>query len=115
MTRFKRRVNLLFAALRSEGYLARKGACCNTCSQYELEELAKSQDKLPLGVVFYHDQNVERDLPENRLPLGYFTLSDNRTATRKLGEHVARRARDFGFAVDWNGSPDQKVTLMEAH
>jgi len=63
------------------------------------------------GFVFYHGQDVERAVQNYPLYLGYDAVSQDPEAKRALGMEIAGKLRVVGFNLDWDGDPEQRMSI----
>lgn len=94
----------VFKALRKEGIAARANfMCCGSCA-------AAAITPGPKGAVYWHKQDEEKIEVCGGVYLGF---GAGKTATddedRVLGERVQAVLTEHGFAVEWDGSPAQRI------
>jgi hypothetical protein len=63
------------------------------------------------GYCFYHGQDVERAVAGGGLMIAFGDLDGDKTKKTKVGQLVGEVLREFGFAVEWNGDPETRVSM----
>ena len=111
----KGKINELFKSLRKQKVTARQNfACCGSCAGYEL---ATDLPNLT-PVVFYNRQAGARAQETGRFTVAYGLTSKSGEEVEPtpednhfVGLQIAGIATQLGLAVDWNGHPDETITL----
>lgn len=108
-----------FEQLENEGIVSRQNfTCCQTCGHSEIwEEIEQArQERAVSGYVFYHQQDTERACEEGVLYLAYGATGPeevNDEATIKVARRATEVFQNSGFKVDWNGSLDKRICLLD--
>jgi hypothetical protein len=100
------RVRAAFAALRTDGFIARMNfLCCQGCGCYAIGQMVKERggdpDSGTTDYAFYHNQDNE-------------SLRDGQPfyiAWGGRGELIAQRLREQGLEVEWDGTQAQRICV----
>ncbi len=109
------KLDVVFDQLEGEGIVARQNfTCCQTCGHCEIwEEVEQTRQERPVsGYVFYHQQDTERACDEGVLYLAYGATDNTDEAAIKVARRATEVCRNNGFKVDWNGSLDKRICLL---
>ena len=63
------------------------------------------------GYCFYHGQDVERAVAGDGVMIAFGDLANNPGRNARVGQVVSEALRAAGFAVDWNGSTETRISL----
>ncbi|PUA37838.1 hypothetical protein C8Z91_17870 [Paenibacillus elgii] len=74
------------------------------------EELIK-RGKLPAGYCFYHEQDIERAIGSNVLPIAFGTFRENTEHAVKVANVIVSFLESFGFNVHWDGDINSRIEL----
>lgn len=114
------RLSSVFEALRAERVIAIENAGWTSQDGMDAidEVIAAVPDKL-VGYVFFHEQDVGRCLASGTLTIAFgafreteVTASSGRNKAA-MGAYVADQLRRAGFAVEWNGDPGTKLSIVD--
>jgi hypothetical protein len=101
MTTLSEQLTEAFAALRKDGYYARKNFwCCTTCGCYAMNERMQSHPSKK-GYVFYHAQDVV-DVKKGSAYLAW----DGDATT------IINTLKASGIDVTWNGDEHMKIQVQ---
>ncbi|MBX9572377.1 MAG: hypothetical protein K2X77_26005 [Candidatus Obscuribacterales bacterium] len=109
------KLDVVFDQLEGEGIVARQNfTCCQTCGHCEIwEEVEQTRQERPVsGYVFYHQQDTERACDEGILYLAYGATDNTDEAAIKVARRATEVCQNNGFKVDWNGSLDKRICLV---
>lgn len=113
------RLDSAFEELELNGIVCRQNfTCCQTCGHAEIwEEIeqAKQEGLAVSGYVFFHQQDTERVLEEERLFLAYGSVDNTDEATLNVAKTVFALLSERGFKLDWNGSLDKRLCVESLH
>jgi hypothetical protein len=99
-----------FAALRKTGLVCRMNfSCCMGCACSELEPIVK--ERKARGAVYFHRQDDKSFRAGRDLEVRYGPMEDGDVAWTALGEEVRQALVDQGLVVEWDGDPDNTVTV----
>ncbi|UUZ95425.1 hypothetical protein LJK87_13730 [Paenibacillus sp. P25] len=76
------------------------------------EELVE-RGKLPAGYCFYHEQDMERAIESQVLPLAFGTFRENPEHAAKVADVIVSFLESFGLQVHWNGDIDSRMELRK--
>lgn len=109
----------LFDELAGEGYVALHNAGLTNSDAHDIiDEVLEQSSFKPYGYIYYHEQDLYRciETGEFALSFGSFAnreLTQNNGMTKaQVGGYFKARLEAKGFVVNWDGSPDQKLTLQ---
>ena len=96
-TSIKNKITAAFRALRKAGYVAKQNwQCCQSCGCAALPDGAEKY-------VFYHAQDNERLKNTGACHLAW----------NGDGTEIATILQDAGLKVNWNGSHDQRMEILD--
>jgi hypothetical protein len=110
---FKRRLTVMFKALRSDHdfqFARQKHLCCSSCACYDIG--TRSDERVKAGKppitrwAFYHRQDAD-GIPDGGLHIAFGDSVD-------VGEAIRDAARDAGLCVSWDGTIDNRVFVMHS-
>ncbi|WP_146185942.1 DUF6891 domain-containing protein [Flavobacterium album] len=109
----------VFDELSAEGYITLHKAGFTSSDAYEVidEVLAETNFK-PYGYILYNEQDLNRCLDDGELTLSFGAFRDteqtqsNGKNKAETGAYFQSKLEEAGFVVDWDGSPDRKITLL---
>ncbi len=107
------RLDRAFAALETEGIVARQNfACCQNCGRAEIRDEiagARRARRSVDGFVFYHMQDTDSAVTHGVLQLRYDgTLGNAATA---IGTRVVAALREAGLAPAWDGDINKTIEV----
>jgi hypothetical protein len=109
------RLNNVFQALETQRILAlhNPGYTMSDGHQeaYEIRQ-DRGGDKY-IGYCFYHEQDVERALAGDGLMIAFDHVDGDAPDIVSVGEAVKTALMKAGFEVDWNGSPDKRISISK--
>ncbi|GIE36976.1 hypothetical protein Ait01nite_100210 [Actinoplanes italicus] len=98
-----------FRALDRAGIIAREDfACCQNCGVDEIGAEAPADDPAR-GYVFYHEQDAAGAAEGGNLWLAYGLIGQPPSV--EIGREIASAVRAEGLRVDWDESPDQRISV----
>ena len=79
----------------------------------EVVDLLKAKNIVPLGYCFYHTQDLERavDPASKNLFLAFDDISQDDEKAILIGQTIVSKLKNNGFAVEWNGTIDQRIEI----
>jgi hypothetical protein len=86
--------------------------CCHNCASYNAA--VKHQDgelKDAIGVVFYHEQTVQRALAGGGLMLYYQGFPFVGEVTQRVGNMVMAALHTWGLEANWDGDPSVAIEI----
>ncbi|WP_231510166.1 DUF6891 domain-containing protein [Streptosporangium roseum] len=103
------RLTRAFTVLEATGITARENfTCCRSCGQAEIRG-AGSTDAY--GFVYFHTQCTDAAAAGHGLILLYGGFDGSSDTTTSIGRQVMAALAETGLSVEWNGHPDQAITL----
>lgn len=107
-----------FAELDRNGIVARQHfTCCQTCGYTEIGyEIDDALEYRPVrGYVFYHKQDTEHVVGNDRLYLAYGSLNGTDEDGVAIGHEVVGVLRRYGLSVEWNGLIQKRICIKNIH
>ena len=122
----KTALNVAFAQLRREGFLARQSfKCCSSCASHafgvELGQRAAAGKPLPRGAVFFHQQDAEAARLGGRLYVRFGQVTHYHdgvvavttpAATVDVGHAAFAALKAAGLKVEWNGNEHECIAVV---
>lgn len=65
------------------------------------------------GYCFYHQQDIERSMNDKKLFLAYHSLNGDEKSALKIGEYIVDLLVKANFKVEWDGSLDQRISILD--
>ncbi|RJY09271.1 DUF6891 domain-containing protein [Aurantiacibacter aquimixticola] len=105
----------VFAALETCDILSLHNVGYTTSDAHDdaWQTIREASDREYRGFVYYHGQDVERAVDAMPLFLGYDSIAEGEKAKRELGEEIVAAVREGGFAVDWSGDPETRMSIVD--
>jgi hypothetical protein len=92
-------------ALHNAGYTMSDGAS-------DVSEVLHQRGRKGIrGYCFYHGQDVERAVEGAGPMIAFGDLDDDKTRKVEIGRLVKQALQEAGFAVDWNGDPETRLSI----
>jgi hypothetical protein len=63
------------------------------------------------GYCLYHEQDAERALKTQILPLSFGALNDEQETVIRVGQVIVKTLHRFGFLTKWNGTEDHRIEI----
>lgn len=108
------RLDLAFAALNSQGILARQDfSCCNNCGFTEIwDEVEEEEKERPVGgYVFYHLQCTEYAIKTGQLLMAYGCLEEDQDAFLAVANKIVAELREAGLNASWGGTNEHPIVV----
>lgn len=107
------RLDQAFEELHSHGIIALHNAGYTLSDGInDVDEILRRRGQKGIrGYCFYHGQDVELALLGDGLMLAFGDLDDDKSKTVEVGELVRDVLERFGFAVEWNGNPETRLSI----
>ena len=103
------RLDAAFAELEAERIVCRQNwTCCQTCGHAEIGAELQPGSR---GYAFFHQQDTEAAADGEGLYLAYGAGSDDAKEQLAVAEEIARKLRENGLAVEWNGQLDKRIRV----
>lgn len=103
------RLTRAFTALEATGITARENfTCCRSCGQAEIGGAGSTDAR---GFVYFHTQCTDSAVAGHGLSLLYGGFDDSSDTTVSIGRQVVAALTETGLSVEWNGRPDQAITV----
>ncbi|MEV0095327.1 hypothetical protein [Streptomyces sp. NPDC050738] len=103
------RVEAVFAALEEDGITGRAHfTCCRSCGLSEIWGAGREDAR---GFVFFHSQGAGHAAAGHGLTLMYGGFDGSAETTAAVGREVAAALAGADLPVEWNGSPDESITV----
>lgn len=78
----------------------------------EVWEDLEDMDIHPIGYCFYHQQDMERAIAENRLLIGFYGKKEkNDKDAIMIGNMVVNALRNAGFEVKWDNTTSKRIEV----
>ncbi len=109
------RLDKAFDEMEEQGIVARQNfTCCQNCGHAEIwEELELTRQEHEVsGYVFFHMQDTDRVLEEGRLYIAYGAADSADESAIVVAEKAAQILKKSGFNVDWDGTLDKRICLV---
>jgi hypothetical protein len=78
----------------------------------ELADTLKTQGIKTKGYCFYHAQDIDRALAENVLYIAFGDFQEDGNGAIAIGKQVVKTLQAFGFRVNWKGTADARITIV---
>jgi len=108
----------LFDALSEEGYITLHKAGYTGSDAYEMIDVVLDETQFkPYGYILYNEQDLNHCLDGGDLTLSFGAFRDTEQTQSggknkaETGAYFKSRLEESGFTVDWDGSPDKKITV----
>lgn len=75
------------------------------------EELHYRDGETFEGCCFYHGQDLERAVDGGGLMFAFSDFEDNKDNTRLVGEKIKACLETHGFAVEWDGDVNNRISV----
>ncbi|GAA3662723.1 hypothetical protein GCM10022224_028360 [Nonomuraea antimicrobica] len=103
------RLTRAFTALETGGITAKEHfTCCGTCGRTEIGGASTPDAR---GYVFFHSQCTDAAAAGHGLTLLYGGFDGSPTTTAAIGREIVAALERTGLPTDWNGEPDQAITI----
>ncbi|WP_019884175.1 DUF6891 domain-containing protein [Streptomyces purpureus] len=103
------RLTRAFTALEKAGITARENfTCCRTCGHEEIGAEAAPDAR---GFVYFHSQCTDGAATGHGLTLLYGGFDGSAGTTTAVGREIVAALEETGLSVDWNGAPEQAITV----
>ncbi|MEL1244254.1 hypothetical protein AAEO56_08290 [Flavobacterium sp. DGU11] len=110
----------VFDELSAEGYITLHKAGYTSSDAYDMidDVLAETNFK-PYGYILYNEQDLNRCLDDGELTLSFGAFRDTEQTQSngknkvETGAYFKSKLEAEGFIVDWDGSPDRKITILD--
>ncbi|MDP4500772.1 DUF6891 domain-containing protein [Nonomuraea turcica] len=103
------RLTRAFTALADAGITAKENfTCCHSCGRTEIRDAGSLDAR---GYVFFHSQCTDATAAGHGLTLLYGGFDGPPATTAAIGRDVVAALRQAGLPVEWNGDPDQAITV----
>src|SRR5262245_14703860 len=108
------RLDSAFAALNSQGIVARQDfSCCNNCGFTEIwDEVEKEEKQHPVeGYVFYHLQCTEHAIKTGQLLMAYGCVEEDPQAFLGIANKIVAELRKTDLDASWGGTADHPIVV----
>jgi hypothetical protein len=108
------RLDQAFAALNSQGIVARQDfSCCNNCGFTEIwDEVEEAENQQAVeGYVFYHLQGTEQAIKTGQLWMAYGCVEDDPEALQRVVNKIVGELRRVGLNASWGGTPGHPIVV----
>lgn len=109
----------LFDELSKEGYIALHNAGYTTSDAYGMiDDVLAESDFKPYGYLLYHEQDMNRCIESGELTMSFGAFRDTEQTQssgknkQETGVYFKEKLEALGLKVQWDGSPDQKLSLV---
>jgi hypothetical protein len=105
------RLDSAFAALESQGILARQNFwCCVTCGCGAIGNELRERPHA-IGYTFYHEQDTEAAVDGYGIALNYGAVETTDAAACAIGARVVEELQKAGLKPQWNGSIEKRIEV----
>jgi hypothetical protein len=108
------KLDKVFNLLEDRGIVARQNFTdCQTCGNFEIKEEIEnfSNNAVPIGYTFYHEQDTDSAFEYGSLYLSYSSIDDSDKESLKIGKTIVGMLEKFGFSVKWDGTINQRICI----
>lgn len=109
-----------FDEISKEGYLALHKAGFTSSDVFDTIDIALEETNYkPCGYLAYHEQDLNRVIETGTFTLAFGAFRDteqtssNGMSKQETGYEFKERLESLGFTVDWDGSPDRKIEILD--
>ncbi|MFF5205843.1 DUF6891 domain-containing protein [Streptosporangium sp. NPDC000396] len=103
------RLTRAFTALAAAGITTKENfTCCGSCGRTEIGDAGSPDAR---GYVFYHSQCTDVVAAGHGLTLLYGGFDGSPATTAAIGHEVVAALGQAGLPAEWNGDPDQTITV----
>ncbi|MEQ4721159.1 hypothetical protein [Nonomuraea sp. B19D2] len=103
------RLTRAFTTLEATGITARENfTCCRSCGQAEIGGAGSTDAR---GFVYFHTQCTDSAVAGHGLSLLYGGFDGSSETTASIGRQIVAALEETGLSVQWNGHPDQTITV----
>ncbi|MGA5763454.1 DUF6891 domain-containing protein [Nonomuraea bangladeshensis] len=105
------RLTQAFTALAAAGITAKENfACCSSCGRAEVGDAGSPDAR---GYVFFHSQCTDAAAAGHGLTLLYGGFDGSPATTAAIGREVVAALEQSGLTTEWNGDPEQAITVTQ--
>ncbi|MFB9628791.1 DUF6891 domain-containing protein [Nonomuraea helvata] len=105
------RLTRAFTALAAAGITAKENfTCCGSCGRTEIGGAGSPDAR---GYVFFHSQCTDAAAAGHGLTLLYGGFDGSPATTSTIGREVVAALELAGLPAEWNGDPDQAITVTQ--